>query len=186
MWCVSHWRMKMVSYTIFSYRSKPLFTLASSPVRLLLNPLCPCNAPPSSFTARQQGTSSRRRPWGGGRTSWLRNHCSLKRSWSSGWVLPAACASGISPDSIRLPCTQGTQTTGVFSYIRLRGDAMFTVTEFWILIPLRLSLRIPEISISEFWYSLAWQAYLGENIAACTTHAKCAVHGNYRQFQPQG
>lgn len=37
MWCVSHWQRKMVSYTIFSYRSKPLFSLASSPVRFLLN-----------------------------------------------------------------------------------------------------------------------------------------------------
>lgn len=37
MWCVSHWQRKMVSYTIFSYRSKPLFNLASSPARLLCN-----------------------------------------------------------------------------------------------------------------------------------------------------
>lgn len=37
MWCVSHWQRKMVSYTIFSDISKPLFSLASSPIRLLLN-----------------------------------------------------------------------------------------------------------------------------------------------------
>lgn len=87
MWCVSHWQRKMVSYTIFSYRSKPLFSLASSPIRLLLNllPSATLLPPPSLLDSKALksedilGGVRGVGVWGVRHALWLRNSSSFKR-----------------------------------------------------------------------------------------------------------
>lgn len=101
MWCVSHWQRKMVSYTIFSDISKPLFSLASSPFRLLLNLLSSAVLlpPPSLLGSKALKDILRGR---GVTHSETRVH--LKDTQSSGWVLLSACSWGTSSDG-RAACT---------------------------------------------------------------------------------
>lgn len=175
-WWISHWQRKMVNYTIFSYRSEPLFSLASSLVRLLLNLLSSTVLLPPPLWLLSRTLKAE------GILEWVIHNSSetavnLKDTLSSGWVPPTACTRGISSDSIALS-VHVTQTRG-FSH---KGRRAMLCN--WILSTnsIYLSLCIPEVSFSEF---LSSQACRWENITNCTANAKFAAHGNYRQFQPQ-
>lgn len=69
-------RGKMVSYTIFSYGTKPLFSLASSPIRLLLNLLSSAKWLPSPLVLDSKAVKAEV-ILGGGHPLCLRNNRSF-------------------------------------------------------------------------------------------------------------
>lgn len=175
MWCVSHWQRKMVSYTIFSYRSKRLFSLASSPVRFLLNLLSSATLLPPPLLLHSKALKAEDVLGGVGHTLWLRKKtANLKDTLSSGWVPPTVCTWGVSSDSV---CTRNEKYWG---FLR-RAAGRYYIYSDWILNtdPTYLSLHIPEFSTSDFF--CVHKQIFWENITNYAAHVLLLVEitGNF-------